>query len=142
MSRPSKILLSGACALALIGGFGILPFAEAQQTSQATTGLFQQAQAEQGHQLFNNYCAQCHRPDLSGAQGPALKGAAFLDKWTNKPLSALYNFEHTKMPANAPDSLPDATLLPITAYILEQNGYAAGSGPLDQAALAKSLPKP
>ena len=24
------------------------------------------AQAEKGHQLFNTYCAQCHRPDLSG----------------------------------------------------------------------------
>lgn len=109
LSRTSIILISGVCAL-IVGSF-----AKAQQTSQAMTGWFQQAQAEQGHQLFNNYCAQCHRPDLSGAQGPALKGSAFLNKWTDQPLSALYNFEHTKMPANAPDSLPDAKLLPITA---------------------------
>jgi mono/diheme cytochrome c family protein len=146
MSRTHIILLCGACALvggsALVGGHSILPSAKAQQTSQATNGLFQQAQAEQGHQLFNNYCAQCHRPDLTGAQGPALKGSAFSSKWTGKPLSALYNFEHSQMPANAPGSLPDSTMLPITAYILQQNGYAAGSAPLDQAALAKSLPKP
>lgn len=145
VSRTSPILISGACALvggiALIGGFSILPLAKAQEASQATTGWFQQAQAEQGHQLFNNYCAQCHRPDLSGALGPALKGAVFLNKWTGQPLSALYNFEHTNMPANAPDSMPDATLLPITAYILQKNGYAAGSTPLDQAALAQTLPK-
>ena len=136
MSRRSIILISGV--FALVGG----SVAKAQQTSQATTGWFQQAQAEQGHQLFNNYCAQCHRPDLSGAQGPALKGSAFLNKWTGQPLSALYNFEHTKMPVNAPGSLPDAKLLPITAYILQQNGYAAGSEPLDQSALARTLPKP
>jgi mono/diheme cytochrome c family protein len=144
VSRTSIILTSGVCSLmvALAGGLGILPFAKAQETSQATTGWFQQAQAEQGHQLFNNYCAQCHRPDLSGAIGPALKGAAFLNKWTGQPLSVLYNFEHTKMPLNAPDSLPDATLFPITAYILQQNSYAAGSAPLDQAALAQTLPKP
>ena len=76
MLRRSIILISGVCAL--VGG----SFAKAQQTSQATTGWFQQAQAEQGHQLFNNYCAECHRPDLSGALGPALKGPAFLNKWT------------------------------------------------------------
>lgn len=136
MSHRSVILICGACALAAGS------FAKAQQTAAATTGWFQQDQAEQGHQLFNNYCAECHRPDLTGAQGPALKGSAFLNKWTGQPLSALYHFEHSKMPANAPDSLPDSKYLPITAYILQQNGYAAGSAPLDLTALAKDLPKP
>ena len=102
MSRISLILISGVCAL--VGA----SFAKAQQTSQATTGWFQPAQAEQGHELFNNYCAECHGPNLSGALGPALKGSAFLNKWTGKPLSALYHFEHTTMPALDPNSLPDA----------------------------------
>ena len=136
MSRKSIILISGVCAL--VGG----PFAKAQQTSQAAAGWFQQAQAEQGHQLFNNYCAECHRPDLSGALGPALKGSAFLNKWTGRPLSSLYHFEHTKMPANAPDSLPDAEYITITAYILQQNGYAAGSEPLNRVMIGRTLPKP
>jgi len=136
MSRRSIILISALCAL--VGG----SFSKAQPASQTATGWFQQAQAEQGHQLFNNYCAECHRPDLTGAQGPALKGSAFLNKWTGQPLSALYHFEHSKMPANAPDSLPDSKYLPITAYILQQNGYAAGSEPLGGAFLAKTLPKP
>ena len=105
MSRRSIILISGVCAL--VGG----PFAKAQQTSQATTGWFQQAQAEQGHQLFNNYCAECHRPDLSGALGPALKGSAFLNKWTGHPLSVLYHFEHTRRRWIATrDSICDQTI--------------------------------
>ena len=136
MSCISLILISGVCAL--VGA----SFAKAQQTSQATTGWFQQTQAEQGHQLFNNYCAQCHGPDLSGALGPALKGSAFLNKWTDKPLSALYHFEHTTMPALDPDSLPDAEFIPITAYILQQNGYAAGSEPLNRVKIGRTLPKP
>jgi S-disulfanyl-L-cysteine oxidoreductase SoxD len=117
-------------------------FAKAQQTSQPTTGWFQQAQAEQGNQFFNNYCAECHRPDLTGALGPALKGSAFLNKWTGKPLSALYHFEHTNMPANAPNSLPDADYILITAFILQQNGYAAGSAPLNRVMIGRTLPKP
>jgi S-disulfanyl-L-cysteine oxidoreductase SoxD len=136
VSRISLILISGICAL--VGA----SFAKAQQTSQATTGWFQQAQAEQGHQLYNNYCAECHRPDLSGALGPALKGSAFLNKWTGKPLMFLYHFEHSKMPANSPDSLPDADYITITAYILQQNGYAAGSEPLNRVMIGRTLPKP
>jgi S-disulfanyl-L-cysteine oxidoreductase SoxD len=136
VSRISLILISGVCALAGAS------FAEAQQTSQATTGWFQQAQAEQGHQLFNNYCAECHGPDLSGALGPALKGSAFLNKWTGKPLSALYHFEHTTMPALSPDSLPDADYMAITAYILQQDGYVAGSEPLNRVKIGRTLPKP
>ena len=136
VSRISLILISGVCAL--VGA----SFAKAQQTSQATTGWFQQAQADQGHQLFNNYCAECHRPDLTGALGPALKGSAFLNKWTGKPLMALYGFEHSKMPANSPDSLPDADYITITAYILQQNGYAAGSAPLNRVMIGRTLPKP
>jgi len=135
MSRMSLILISGVCAL--LGG----SFAKAQQTSPATSGWFQEAQAEQGHQLFNNYCAECHRPDLSGALGPALKGSAFLNKWTGKPLSALYHFEHSNMPANAPNSLPDAEYITITAYILQQNGYAAGSEPLNRVKIGRTLLK-
>ena len=64
-----------------------------------------QAQATRGHQLFNNLCAQCHRPDLTGAAGPALVGQSFLATWGNKPLSDLYMFEHTKMPAVNPYSV-------------------------------------
>ena len=33
----------------------------------AGSGWYTDAQARQGHQLFDNLCAQCHRPDLTGA---------------------------------------------------------------------------
>jgi S-disulfanyl-L-cysteine oxidoreductase SoxD len=97
-----------------------------------SSGWYTQAQAVQGQQLFNNYCAQCHRPDLTGAVGPALVGNAFLKKWGNKPLSDLFSFEHSNMPANNPGSLPDDVMWNITAYILQKNGFQAGSIALSQ----------
>ena len=90
-------------------------------------GWYSQAQAEQGHQLFNNQCAQCHRPDLTGAMGPALIGDAFFKRWGNKPLGDLFDFEHSKMPAINPGSVPDDQMWAITAYILEKNGFPAGA---------------
>jgi mono/diheme cytochrome c family protein len=64
----------------------------------ATDGWYSADQATQGHQLFNNYCAKCHRPDLTGAAGPALKVDTFVQHWGGKPLTDLYGFEHSKMP--------------------------------------------
>ena len=90
------------------------------------SGWYTQDQATRGHQLFNNFCAQCHRPDLTGAAGPALVGDAFLQKWSNKPLGDLFSFEHSSMPATNPGSLPDDTVWTITAYILQKNGFPAG----------------
>jgi mono/diheme cytochrome c family protein len=95
-------------------------------------GWYTQDQATRGHQLFNNFCAQCHRPDLTGAAGPALVGDAFLKTWSNKPLGDLFSFEHSNMPATNPGSLPDDTVWTITAYILQKNGFPAGSMALSQ----------
>lgn len=126
-----------AAACVAVGAAGL-----AHAQSPASAGYFSKAQAAQGMILFNDNCAQCHRPDLTGALGPALIGKAFVTKWDNQPLSNLYGFEHSNMPANNPGSLPDSTLMPITAYILERNGFAAGSEDLGQATLARTLTLP
>jgi S-disulfanyl-L-cysteine oxidoreductase SoxD len=104
-------------------------------------GWYTPDQAAHGHIVFNSYCAECHRPDLTGAMGPALIGNAFLATWVNKPLSDLYQFEHTKMPANNPGSVPEDKLWTITAYLLQKNGFAAGSTPLGAQAEGRTLAK-
>ena len=130
----SAVLSAVAASLASAGA------AAAQEAAPDAAGWYSAAQATAGQQLFNNYCAECHRPDLTGADGPALKGAAFLKVFGGQPLSDLYGVEHTTMPAVNPGSLPDTTLLPITAFILSQNGLPAGDAPLDQATLTRTLP--
>jgi mono/diheme cytochrome c family protein len=96
-------------------------------SAHAEQGLYTAAQAEQGHMIFNNYCAECHRPDLTGAMGPALIGQRFQKDWAGKKVGDLFNFEHTKMPATNPGSTPVAKDWQITAYILQKNGYPPGS---------------
>jgi S-disulfanyl-L-cysteine oxidoreductase SoxD len=111
------------------------------QAALADDGWFTLAQATRGHQLFNNQCAQCHRPDLTGAAGPALVGPAFLSKWDGKPLSALFEFEHQYMPAVNPGSVPPDQLWLITAYILQKNGFSPGTGDLGDASSSRVLTK-
>jgi mono/diheme cytochrome c family protein len=105
-------------------------------------GWYTADQAAHGHITFNSYCAECHRPDLKGALGPALIGAPFLATWLDKPLDDLFHFEHSKMPANNPGSVPDDKMWNITAYILQKNGFPAGSTPLSAQAVSRILAKP
>lgn len=98
----------------------------------ANLGWYTAQQADQGHDLFNNHCAECHRPDLTGAMGPALTGSAFKANWGGKTVETLYQFEHRNMPATNPGSLPGDQVMQITAYILQKNGLPAGSTPLSE----------
>ena len=106
--------------------FWSLSFRSAHGFSCVNPGWYTAAQAEQGHELFDNLCAQCHRPDLTGAMGPALVGDAFRQRWANRPLGDLFDFEHSQMPAVNPGSVPDEQMWPITAYILQKNGFLPG----------------
>lgn len=135
--RAAASLAAALAAFIILGG-ALAPAEEA--AAPAAGSWYSPAQAEAGQILFNNYCAECHRPDLTGADGPALKGPAFLKTFGGQPLSDLYGIEHTTMPAVNPGSLPDAIVLPITAFILEQNGLPAGEAPLDKAMLSRTLP--
>ncbi|MGA2843302.1 MAG: cytochrome c [Steroidobacteraceae bacterium] len=108
----------------------------------AETGPFTQQQAEDGHAKFNNYCAQCHRPDLSGGQGPALTGDQFKAKWGGKSVAELRDFIHANMPKTAPHSLTNDKLDPIVAWILSKNGDQGGDKPLSKdSAETSKVPK-
>lgn len=107
----------------------------------AEAGPFTKDQAEKGHTTFNNHCAQCHRPNLSGAQGPALVGDAFKEKWAGKPVAELRTFIWENMPQNTPKSLPDDQLNPIVAWILSKNGVQPGDKELSKDSASANFPK-
>lgn len=109
--------------------------------AQADDGYYRPDQADAGELPYNNLCAECHRPDLTGAMGPALKGDAFRARWGGKTIDELYAYEHATMPAVNPGSVTPDLLWPITAFILMRNGLPAGHAPLDSATASKVLPK-
>jgi mono/diheme cytochrome c family protein len=77
----------------LLGAFSIaitMTLSSGVQAAAATDGFYANSQAAKGHQLFNNHCAECYRPDLTGAMGPALIGKPFAQHWGGKPVEALY----------------------------------------------------
>jgi cytochrome c len=94
-----------------------------------TTAVFTEQQAERGREIYERACAFCHRTDLSGNEdgAPALRGDAFLQRWSDRPLGVLSFIIKETMPQDDPKTLTGSESAAIVAYILRLNGAPAGS---------------
>ncbi|HVR45439.1 MAG TPA: PQQ-binding-like beta-propeller repeat protein [Candidatus Binatia bacterium] len=98
--------------------------------SLGSQGWYSTDQAAQGESLFKQKCAVCHGANLQGGAGPALAGNQFFLRYKGKPLSALWSTIQTEMPLNAPGTLSQPQSLALVAFILQKNGFPAGSSPI------------
>jgi len=131
MNRRS--IAAPLAALAFACGFG--SFAGRQLQAQAggrtvADGVYTDAQADRGAGSFATACSGCHRADLGGGQGPALKEQRFTRDFAEKNLDTLYTKILNTMPRGAPGSLGDSVTLDIVAHILRENGFPAGTAEL------------
>jgi ankyrin repeat protein len=112
----------------------------AEQSSTARTiwdGVFTQAQAERGRDVYQKSCASCHKPDLLGeSAAPPLAGAEFAQRWTGQTVDDLVTTIRRSMPQDAPDSLGTSAYVDLVSFLLSVNGSPAGSSdmPLESAA--------
>jgi polar amino acid transport system substrate-binding protein len=113
----------------------LIPVADTSTTPKRghrkVPALYTEDQATKGSLAYNQNCAMCHGPLLDGQSagysGPALKGADFAAPSYNFHLSDIFNFVAKLMPAATPGSLTHEQDVEIMAFILQQNGYPAGS---------------
>ena len=100
-------------------------------------GAYTAAQAEEGKVPFTGLCRRCHSDNLLGSErGPALKGESFMEHWEQQDLDRLRSKIRDTMPPDDPGKLSEEEYLGLVSYILQNNGYPAGSTPLDSAALS------
>ncbi len=100
----------------------------AAPAAQSSTAVFTAAQAEAGKAHYATTCAACHGADLGGADAPALAGADFAKAWSTQTTADLFKYVQGMPPGGTP--LPDGDNLTVVAFILQQNGAAAGATPL------------
>jgi mono/diheme cytochrome c family protein len=109
----------------------------AQETGKTVADhVYSEVQATRGAASYDTSCAGCHRPDLGGANGPALRGERFARIFAGKDLKTLYTKIATTMPRGAAASLGDAVYLDIVAHLLRENGFPAGDNELTAEALS------
>jgi len=103
--------------------------------------LYTAAQATAGANVFTQNCAMCHGANLQGEAGPALIGQAFATSANKYTVGAIFSEIAEQMPAGAPGSLSHDDYSDVMAYILNKNGYPAGSQSLSyDNSLASTVP--
>jgi mono/diheme cytochrome c family protein len=121
----ARIFLVAGAVFAVLS---VLP-AGAQTAKSGKTvldGVYSQAQAARGKELYENNCAECHE-EGAAFDGPALIGAGFVDRWREDSLDTLFTYIRTSMPADEPGQLSEAVYRDVVAYLLQANGLPAGN---------------
>ena len=104
------------------------------QFRSAWDGVYSDAQAKRGEAIYADRCASCHAPDLSGMdQAPALAGAEFRAEGNDRSLSDLFERTQISMPADKSGSLERAQVAGVLGFVLQKNGFPAGSTDLPTA---------
>ena len=130
--RRSLLLLSTAIV------FAALPLAAGAQS--AKPALYTAEQATKGAAGYSQSCAACHGQQLEGTAAPALKGSVFGEMAAAQSLTAqtLLDVIANTMPQSDPGSLKPEDNAAVSAYILQQNGYPAGTAALANGAAGMS----
>jgi len=117
---------------ALLAAFTLSIFASlvAQDSPPIWAGTYTTDQAERGRSVVAHHCSECHNEDLSGGEGPALIGPTFMVKWEMQSVERLFHKIRDTMPEVGSSDVTDAQKLDTVAFILQQNGYPAGTSEL------------
>lgn len=116
-------------------------------------GVYTEAQARRGEQVFKTQCSYCHKEDLSGGffddglgRAPALAGkrafdSSFVERWGGMTLADLVGTVAATMPQPRPSSLTVENYVDVVSYLLSKNDVPAGTSDLpgDVEALSRIL---
>ncbi len=102
---------------------------QSESTTSTLTGVYTDAQAKRGKDIYVGTCRECHVP-------ASHTGVVFRNSWGGKRISELLAYMTEKMPKNSPGSLTGDEYAAVTAYILMLNGFPSGDVelPYDSAA--------
>lgn len=116
--RIPGVLLAASLSLAALG---------LQRGEAAVPALYTAAQARSGQRVYEDKCASCHGKQEQGLVGPALKGPIFASPKANYTVRDIFLFLSVNMPAYAPGSLSPGQYVDVMSFLLQQNGFPAGT---------------
>ncbi len=125
--------------------------AAATTLSAATVwdGVYTEAQAARGKAAYSGKCGSCHGEDFVAVARAPLGGQGFMERWREGTIDGFFDFVKANMPRNAAGTVAEKDKkVDILAYILQANGFPAGSVELTTASIpnvvlvGKDGPKP
>lgn len=104
---------------------------QAPATTSVWDGVYTDAQAKRGAEVYAKACGSCHGDRLEGeGQAPPLSGSDFSGKWDQQSADDLFEIMKTSMPADKPGSLTRQQNADVLAYIFQSNQLPAGKAEL------------
>ncbi len=120
---------------ALIGFTVLAAVAVSQEMTRSVwDGVYSDAQAKAGQELYASKCASCHGDQLTGGEmAPPLAGPEFMANWNGLSAGDLFERIRTTMPANKPGSLSREANTQILAYMFASSKFPSGKTDMPQA---------
>ena len=115
------------------------------QKLTTNSGIYTKAQADGAKKQYQKLCADCHPFTVAAKKKPKdlpLGDEPFFETWTGRPLSEMVTLIALTMPNDGSATVTDEEALTLVAYILQQNGYPAGSKPLTKATASAVVQRP
>jgi cytochrome c len=135
-SLAARATIASALFSILIAALGAA--ASPQQNTTVWDGIYSDAQARRGEQVYKRSCGYCHRDDLTGGffdngvgRTPALAGprafdSSFVERWKNMTMADLVATVAATMPQEEPASLSAQAYVDVVCYLLSKNDVRAG----------------
>jgi hypothetical protein len=130
---------------AAVVGFSAIGPALASPQATSNDGIYTKAQADGAKKQFDKICADCHPFTVAAKKKPKdlpLGDEPFFENWTGRPVAELVTLIALTMPNDGSAVVTDKEAVDLVAYILQQNGFPAGSRPLTKDTAAATLARP
>ncbi len=97
------------------------------QSKTVWDGIYTSTQAARGEVLYQEWCASCHSPDLSGGDlAPELVGGEFVWNWSGLTVGQLFERLRISMPQENPSVVTRTQKADILAFMLQANDFPVG----------------
>ena len=127
MLRSLIAFCTTAAAFGFVALTAIVFPANSTETTSVWQGVYTEEQAARGKARYFAACAACHGGLLQGdSDSPELAGTAFIKRWGDQPVAALFAFATSQMPVGRPGSLGGQGYADVIAFILATNGFPNG----------------
>ena len=121
-------LTSAVAWLSFAGAGAAVSAAGQENRTTVWDGVYTAEQAARGEAVYRSHCLGCHQADFSGTEEASpLVGDPFMQAWREDTVGNLYTRVRNLMPFDEPATLSDAAYLDSVAYLLQVNGFPAGS---------------
>ena len=126
-----RINVVAVSLIGLVAVVGARSALRAQPTQSVWDGVYTEAQAARGDEVFQQECSMCHGQGLMGGEmAPGLAEGAFRSNWNGLTLGDMFDRIRVSMPPDDPGRLSRKQVADVLARLLAANQFPAGTNEL------------